>query len=114
MLKPWEKSHDGCEETDEVESGVWELAFHHPVGIGGTVADDAGGIVNEGYHKIHQEAAYENKPVDNGLWKERKSKHCWNYSLDRGQWNHGTNFVLNFFWGGMQHTHKKFKKTHAV
>lgn len=75
VLKPWEKSHDWCEETDEVESGVRELAFHHPVGIGGTVAVDAGGVVNKGYHKVHQEAAYENKPMDHGLWKERRSKH---------------------------------------
>lgn len=46
MVKPWEKSRDWCEEADEVESGVWELAFHHPVGVGGTVAGDTGGVVH--------------------------------------------------------------------
>lgn len=76
VLKPWQKSCDWCDEADEVESGVWELAFHHPIGIGGTVAVDADGIVNKGHHKVHQEAACQNKSVDNGLWKERRSKHC--------------------------------------
>lgn len=75
VLKPWEKSHNWSEEADEVESGFWELAFHHPVGVGGTVADDAGGVVHQGYHKVHQEAAYEHQPVDDGL--ERKKETLW-------------------------------------
>ena len=96
LLKPWEKSHGRCEEADKVERGVWELAFHHPVGIGGAVAGDADGIVRKGHHKVHQEAACENKPVDGGLQKEG-SKHCWGDSLDlRGMSSCYFNFVLHF------------------
>ena len=104
LLKPWEKSHGRCEEADKVERGVWELAFHHPVGIGGAVAGDADGIVRKGHHKVHQEAACENKPVDGGLQKEG-SKHCWGDSLDLpGMRSCYFNFVLHFSFWEMQHT----------
>lgn len=73
LLKPWEKRHSRCEEADQVESGVWELAFHHPVGIGGAVAGDADGIVQQGHHKVRQEAACQNKPVDESLEGKKKT-----------------------------------------
>lgn len=110
LLEPWEKRHGRCEEADQVESGVWELAFHHPVGIGGAVAGDADGIVQQGYHKVHQEAACQNKPVDESLWKERR-KHCWGDSLDQGGMRSPYfNFVLNFYFLDMQRPYKPFLK----
>lgn len=56
-LKPWEKSRGRCEEADEVERRVCQLPFHHPVGIGGAVAGDADGIVQQGHREVHEEAA---------------------------------------------------------
>lgn len=66
-FKPWQECDDWGNKTQQIEDGVWKLFLHNPVGVGGRVADHAGGIVDQREDEVKHHTANHRYQMEQGL-----------------------------------------------
>lgn len=67
LLKPWQECDGWSDETHKIETGLWKLFLHYPVGVGGRVAGHAHSIVDQREDEVNYHTPNYRDPVEQCL-----------------------------------------------